>query len=85
MHGNVFLGELGSNDQHESWGGVSWADAHSLVGSFGCHRRRGGSVGRGSFGGRDWVERVGGRSGALSRWPLSPSRSVTSRIRGILL
>ena len=84
MHSNVFLRELRGNDQHESLGVVGWADAHSLVGSFGRHRRRGCSVGRELLGGRDGVGWVGGGSGALSRWLLSPSRSVTSRFRGII-
>ena len=53
MHGNVFLRELRGNDQHESREAVRWHGAHSLVGSFRGHRRRGCSVGRRSFGRRD--------------------------------
>ena len=83
MHSNVFFRELRGGDQRGPLQVSRRADTHSLVGSFGRHRRGGSSVGRRSSGGRDGVEWVGGRGGALSRWQLSPSRSVTSRIRGI--
>lgn len=78
MHGNVFLRELRGNDQHESREAVRWHGAHSLVGSFRCHRRRGCSVGRRSFGRRDGG-RVSGRPGWCAiKVLLSPSQPVTT-------